>query len=150
MRPFKNLKSGFSFVEIMIALTLLGIFGSSLFLVQSNIFSKIFKTHQSLFFNQDIMYDSVQLKNKIHQAILKKESIDNLTIQENRKNPERKISLKLIPISKESELAPFSKNLRLIQSSATYDDQRVIEWFNFVYIPKLTKEEAKSLTAKAG
>lgn len=148
MIPFKNLKSGFSFVEIMIALALLGIFGSSIFLVQNNIFSKIFKTHQSLFFNQDIMYDSIQLKNKIHQAVLEKQSVDSITIQENRKNPDRKMSIKLLPISNESELKSFSKNLRIVQNSATYNDQRTIQWFNFMYIPKLTKEEEKSPKAK--
>lgn len=148
MIPFKNLKYGFSFIEIMIALALLGIFGSSIFLVQNNIFSKIFKTHQSLFFNQDIIYDSIQLKNKIHLAVLEKQSVDSITIQESRKNPDRKMTIKLLPISSDSELKSFSKNLRIVQSSATYNDQRTIQWFNFIYIPKLTKEEEKSPKAK--
>jgi prepilin-type N-terminal cleavage/methylation domain-containing protein len=151
MIPFKNLKPGFSFVEIMVALTLLGIFGSSLFLVQSNIFSRVSKTHQALFFNQDIMYDLFQLKNKIHQAVLEKKSVDAITIQEDKKYPDRKINIKLLKISDQSELKDFSKHVRIVQSSATYDAKRTLNWFSFMYIPELIeekKEEAKSEQAK--
>lgn len=146
MIHFKNLRLGFSFIEIMVALTLLGIFGSSLFLVQSNIFSKVSKTHQSLFFNQDILYDIFQLKNKIHQAVLEKKSVDGITIQEDKKNPDRKINIKLLKISEQSELKDFSKTIRIVQSSATYDGQRTLNRFSFMYIPELIeekKEEAK-------
>lgn len=152
MMHSKHLKTGFSFVEIMIALGLLGIFGSSLFLVQSNMFSKVFKTHQSLFFNQDIIYDLTQLKNKVHQAILQKESVDSITIQENKKNPDRKVSLKLVKISDQSELKDFSKNVRIVESSAIYDNNRTIKWFSFMYIPEAlqdqSKEDAKNSLAK--
>ncbi len=147
MIPFKNLKPGFSFIEIMVALTLLGIFGSSLFLVQSNIFSKVSKTHQALFFNQDSVYDIFQLKNKIHQAVLQKQSVNTLTIQEDKKNPDRKIHIKLLNISDQSEVKDFSKHVRIVQSSATYDGTRTLNWFSFMYIPELVqekKEEAKS------
>lgn len=148
MIHFKNLKSGFSFIEIMVALTLLGIFGSSLFLVQSNMFAKVFKTHQTLFFHQDIVHDLLKLKNKIHQAILQKQPIDAITVQENKKNPDRAINLKLYKISENSELKEFAKNVRIVESSATYDNKQTVTWFDFVYIPKLIqsdkKEEAKN------
>jgi len=143
MIHFKNLKSGFSFIEIMVALALLGIFGSSLFLVQSNMFSKVLKTHQSLFFNQDIMYDFVQLKNKVHQAVLQKQSVDTITIQENKKNPDRKVTLKLIKISDQSELKDFAKNVRIVESSCIYDNNRTIESFNFLYIPETVEKTEK-------
>lgn len=143
MIPFKNLNTGFSFIEIMVALTLLGIFGSSLFLVQSNIFLKVSKTHQKLFFNQDFSYDMFQLKNKIQQAVLNKKSIDGITVQEHKKNPDRTINLKLLTISEQSELASFAKHVRIVKSTATYDQTKNINWFNLVYIPELTEEEPK-------
>lgn len=143
MIRFKNLKSGFSFVEIMIALALLGIFGSSLFLVQSNIFSKVFKTHQALFFYQDNVYNMVQLKNKIQQAILQKKSIEGITIEEDKKNPNRKINLTLAKISDQSELKSFSKNVRIVKNSITYDDNRTIQLCNLIYIPKVIEQTQK-------
>ena len=141
MIPFKNLKPGFSFIEIMVALTLLGIFGSSLFLVQSTIFSKVLKTHQSLFFNQDIVYDLFQLKNKIYQSVLEKKPVDEITIKDDKKNPDRTINIKLLKISDQSELNGFSKNIRIAQNSYTYDTHQTFNWFSLVYIPELIKEE---------
>ncbi|MBI2344802.1 prepilin-type N-terminal cleavage/methylation domain-containing protein [Candidatus Dependentiae bacterium] len=154
MIPFKNLKAGFSFIEIIVALTLFAIFGSSLFLVQSNIFSKVLKTHQILFFNQDNIYHIMQLKNKIHHAVAEKQSVDTIKIKENKKNPDRSIDLKLINISDQSELKNFSSNVRIVESSVTYHDNRTIKWFSFVYIPEIAqdkqKEESKTPQAKIG
>ncbi len=149
MIPFKNLKSGFSFIEIMVALTLLGIFGSSLFLVQSNMLLKVSKTHFNLSFMQDAAYDIFQLKNKIQQAVLLKNSVDSITIHEDKKNPHRKINLKLFKISDQSELKDFSKNVRIVQNSVTYDNNRIMNWFSLVYIPELIEEsKAKPEQAK--
>lgn len=148
MIPFKNLRHGFSFIEIMVALTLLSIFGSSLFLVQNNIFSKVSKVHKALFFNQDVIYDIFQLKNKVYQAVLEKKSADAITIHEDKKNPERKINIKLLKISDQSELKDFLKYVRIVQSSATYDTKETLNWFSFMYIPEL-REEEKSEQPKA-
>ena len=148
MKHFKNLNSGFSFIEIMAALTLLSIFGTSIFLVQNSIFSKAYKTHQLLLFSQNFSYNLLELKNKIDKAILNKESIDTIKIHTDKKNPDRTVDIKTLAISNESELNKFSKNLRIVQNSTTFDNQSTITWFNLIYIPqKLDNEKTKEKQA---
>lgn len=145
MIPFKNLNHGFSFIEMMVALTLLAIFGSSIFLVQTDIFSKIFKTHQVSNVNQDVLQELIQLKNKIQQNIIQKKEIDNLAIHETKQNPERKIDLVLQKIPESSLLySTFSKNIRIVKSTITYVNNHSVTWYTFMYIPTIQKKEAKA------
>jgi prepilin-type N-terminal cleavage/methylation domain-containing protein len=150
MISFKNLKSGFSFIEMMVALTLLAIFGSSIFLVQSDIFSKIFKTHQAADTNQDVIQELIKLKTKIEQTVLQKKEIDAIALHETKKNPNRKIDLTLKNIPENSTLyKTFGKDIKIVQSSITYENNYKVTWHTFTYIPKIVekpKEQPKADT----
>ncbi len=147
MIHFKNLKQGSSFIEMMVALTLLAIFGSSIFLVQSNIFTKIFKTHQTALINQDVTQELITLKTKIQQTVLQKKEVDVIALHEVKKNPERKIDLTLQKIPASSSLfKTFEKNIRIVQNTITYENNRKATWFTFTYIPVIQKQ-AKNDTA---
>lgn len=152
MMRFKNLKEGSSFIEMMVALTLLAIFGTSIFMVQSTIFTKIFRTHQTAQINQDVTQELIKLKTKIQQTVLQKKEVDTISSQETKKNPGRKIDLTLQKIPESSALfKTFEKNIRIVQNSITYENNNKITWFTFTYIPAIVEQakEAKADTATA-
>jgi len=153
MIHFKNLKNGSSFIEMMVALTLLATFGTSIFLVQSNIFTKIFKTHQKANINQDVLQELIKLKTKIQQTVLQKKEVDGISLHEDKKNPARKIDLTLQKIPENSVLSKtFGKNIRIIKNTITYENNYATSWFTFAYIPviqKEPKEQAKNNATNA-
>ncbi|MBP9764912.1 prepilin-type N-terminal cleavage/methylation domain-containing protein [Candidatus Babeliales bacterium] len=141
MIPFKNKNTGFSFIEMMIALTLLAVFGTSIFLVQANITSKVFKTHTALQPSYDMNYLLYQLNNKILQATIRKEDVNALSVSVEHKNPQETITLTLHPIAEKSELyKPFSKHIRAVHiTQKTNDSTKVIH--TFAYIPTIKNDD---------
>ena len=91
MMPIKFHKNGFMYVEVMFALALLGIFGSTLFISQTFLLKKLFRSHVSI--QAHIKMDTLisEYKIKIKQAELAEQSINVEAISKEYNNPEMKI-----------------------------------------------------------
>ena len=141
------------FIEMMVALTLLSIFGTSLFLVQTNIFSKLSKTHttvvnmfaldeQLLKFNQDVQF-----------ALQQKKPLDNITLHQQHKNPDYTVDIKLKKFDQNSKLfKDFGTNIRLMQATISQDSptsQNPDVWYSFIYEPVQDKESQQAATSNA-
>jgi len=137
--------NGFSFIEMMIALTLLAVFGTSLFLVQTNILSKILTTHRLVAQSNDIDQELQQFQMQLHQAILQKKAPETATLSITKQNPDRTISIKLNPIAEKSSLHKiFAKQVRMTQITIK-QDQYQTTWYSLLYIPAINpKPEAQA------
>lgn len=144
--------SGFTFIEMMIALTMLATFGTSLFMVQSNILSKVWSTHRQITYSNDIEQAEFDLLMKVQQAVLQKKSPDNIVVEAKKKNPERSITVIMKPITEQSTLRKaFGKPVRFIQTTIAHDQYKDV-WYSFIYIPEPKENEpstkAESTTPK--
>jgi prepilin-type N-terminal cleavage/methylation domain-containing protein len=150
MKHFKNSHTGFSFIEMMVALTLLATFGTSLFLVQTNIFAKILSTHRMVIQSNDIDQELVQFQIKVQQAIIQKKSPEKITINIKKQHPDRTISIKMKEIAQGSSLHKiFAKYVRIVQITIV-QDQYQNDWYSFMYIPPISSQEASSKTEASG
>jgi prepilin-type N-terminal cleavage/methylation domain-containing protein len=70
MMHLKNRNPGFSFIEVMIALTLLAIFGSSLFFTQTSLFAKLIKTHTTFINMLETDQQLLKFNQQVQQALL--------------------------------------------------------------------------------
>lgn len=141
-------RNGFTFIEMMIALTLLATFGTSLFLMQTNILSKVFNTHRLVMYSGDVVQELLNLNMKLKQTVLQKKSLDTIKIETKKKNPERTITVTMKQISEASSLyKSFGKQVRLVQTTITHDQYKDV-WYSFEYIPELNEKtnSAKSQT----
>ena len=88
MTPSKFHKKGFMYIEVMFALALLGIFGSSLFISQSFLFKKILRAHIST--QAGIKMDTLisEYKIKIKQAELADKPINVASISKEYDKPD--------------------------------------------------------------
>lgn len=141
----RNNVQGFTFIEVMIAITLLATFGTSLFMVQSNILSKIFNTHRQIIYNNDMQLEEMNFMMKVQRAILQKKSPDNVTIETKKKNPDRTIALNMKPIAEQSSLyKTFGKQVQLVQTTIAHD-QYNDSWYSFIYIPELKEKQSNAI-----
>ena len=143
MIPSKINKSGFTFIEMMIALTMLATFGSSLFLVQSNMLAKVFTTGKLVLYSDDTVGPQQKFIQKVQQTILQKKSADAVTIEEKKENPERTVTVKTNQINEQSSLyKQFGKRVRIMKTTILHDGQ-TSNWFKFLYIPEAADDKAK-------
>lgn len=91
MTPTKFHKKGFMYIEVMFALALLGIFGSTLFISQTFILKKISRSHTST--QSAIRMDTLisEYKAKIKQLELAEQPIAVASIEKKYDNPEMDI-----------------------------------------------------------
>lgn len=136
--------AGFSFVEMMIALTLLSIFGTSLFVTQTNILSRILTTHQLVIQSNDVDQALQQFHMQLYQAILDKKDPNTITTTIQHKNPDRTITLKLQPVAEQSSLHKnFSKQIRFIHITTSLQDNKKIDWYTLFYVPQINPQPEK-------
>lgn len=140
MMHLKNHK-GFLFVEMMIALTLLSIFGSSLFLVQTNLLEKLLKTHTTITKMFELDKQLLQFTQDMQFALSQKKNIDSIRLHHENKSPEYMVDIKIKNITPSSKLFKnFGKNVALIQASIAQDN-RSDTWWNFAYIKTPDKKD---------
>jgi len=144
-------RAGFTFIEIIIALTLLTIVGTSLFMMQSTIFQKLTKAHSSVSNLLEIDKEIIDFKLALAQALQEKKNVADVKIHQEKQNPDIKLDIVIKPIAQSSQLYKnFSKNVFMVQATATRDKQED-QWFSFLYIPpKPEKEEAPSTKSPKG
>ena len=93
MMNSKHHKSGFMFLEVMFALVLLGIFGSSLFMSQSFLLQKIMKSHAAMQASLKMHTLVLEYTSKVKQAELGEQPITVPTISKKYDNPEMDITV---------------------------------------------------------
>lgn len=93
MTPSKFHRKGFSYIEVMFALALLGIFGSTLFVAQSGLFKKIYRSHVELCAQEKIDLLVSEYKMQIKQAELAEQSLVVPEISKTYDNPEMSVSV---------------------------------------------------------
>lgn len=141
MIHFNSHKPGFSFIEIMIAIMLLAIFGTSLFMTQTKILSTISKTHNKVI-------NAFQYAASIPELITKKidtkkqnKSFDTITINKQIKYPQMSIQTSVKKIPEKSELfKDFKNSLMLVNQTITRDDKKNL-MISFLFTPPIEKKE---------
>ncbi len=144
MKRFKNHKPGFTFIETMFALTLLTIFGTSLFMLQANIVSKTSKFHNKVIKLLNINKIKSTFDLQAFQRQKQKKPLDGLVVSKDVNHPDMKVEIKTNKISEQSELfKEFSEHSYLIQQRATIDN--VTEQFiSFIFAPEAEPDKEES------
>ncbi len=147
MIHFKNHK-GFSFVEMMIALTLLAIFGSSLFMMQSNLLTRLFKTHINIVNLFEMDKQMLQFNQKLQDDLAEKKPIETINMHKDNQKPEYILDVKIKPIGQNSALFKnFDKKIGIIQT-IIQQDKKISTWHTFAYIvPPEKKDQEKNTTS---
>lgn len=154
MKHFKHLNRGMSLIEVMVAIAIFAIFGSSLFVMQQYIFNRILISQTKL-----IASLRMQEQLGLYQVGILKELCDyehgsiEKSLQEKSKDFDRPdMVVKITTKSKfttdhEEKESPFKdlKNLHLItvQSQDLYDVEKLYgKFFMFTYIPDIEKPKS--------
>lgn len=143
----KNHKSGFSFIEIMVAMTLLAIFGSSLFLTQTSLLNKLLKTHTTVINLLETDQQLLKFHQQVQQALQQKKSPESVTLHHENQNPTYVTDIKVKHFSNNSKFfKDFEKTVGLVQATITQDNKSE-QWWSFMYIVA-PKEDEKNKEAQ--
>ena len=93
MTPSKFRKNGFMYLEVVFAVVLLGVFGSTLFMSQSYVVRRIARSHVSMKAYSEMDSLILEYKMKMKQAELGEQSILIPTITRSLQNPEMDLSV---------------------------------------------------------
>jgi prepilin-type N-terminal cleavage/methylation domain-containing protein len=138
----RRLMPGFTFMEIMIALMILSIFGSSLFMMQATIFQKVEKPHIAVETLLELDREMINLKVEIDQAIKEKKELKTIKLLRQKQNPDRIIDISITSIKETSSLfKKFGKNVSIVQATTT-QGKHVDQWITFLFTPPATEEVA--------
>ncbi|MCX5923129.1 MAG: prepilin-type N-terminal cleavage/methylation domain-containing protein [Candidatus Dependentiae bacterium] len=136
----RRLMSGFTFMEIMIALMILSIFGSSLFMMQVTIFQKVEKPHVAVENLLEIDREMINLKVEIDQAHKEKKELRAIKIHRQKQNPDQTIDISIEAIKETSSLfKKFGKNVSFVQAT-TAQGKHSDQWITFLFTPPVTEE----------
>lgn len=153
MIHFKSHNAGFSFIEMMIALALLSIFGTSLFLVQTNILSKLSKTHTAVTNMFALDEQQIKFHQDIQFALLQKKPFDNIVLHHKNQNHDYTVDIKLKKIDQQSKLFKnFATNIRIMQATVSQDSSMMKNsdnWYSFIYEPVQEKDKQESVQTPA-
>ncbi len=159
MNRSKHLKSGMSLIEVIAAIAILAIFGSSLFLMQQYLFDRLIISQQKLIANLRIQEELVTYQTNILKEFFEPDSSVEKSLQEKIKefaNPDMTIK-----ISTKSDLGAAAdqtdkkewffkdfKHLHFIRAQASSPtrtsagkDYDLARAYLFVYIPESVKNE---------
>jgi prepilin-type N-terminal cleavage/methylation domain-containing protein len=109
MIHFKNLnKSGFSFIEIIIAISIIGVVLTSLFNLQNTIFNISFSQHSKILRLFDI-------RNVFFDYTTQEKLIKGEIVNENFEDPDTKLTIQMQKPNEKSSIAKY-ENIYLIKS----------------------------------
>lgn len=146
MTPFKNHKNGFAFIEIMIAILLLAIFGTNLFMTQAKIFSNVWRTHDKVINTIESNLILPEFITKKIDAKKERKPFDTINIQKEIKNPPSKIQLVLKKINEKSEIfKDFENDVHLITQTIIRNDKKS-QIISFLFTPPVEQKEQSSNT----
>lgn len=140
-------RKGFSFIEVMIALTLLSTFGTSLFMVQSNIFQKIAITHASAANIMTIEKELIDFRLLVDQEIAQNKSAKDVKLHVKKNNPDRTIDISLKPFSEKSALFKDFKECVYATHVTITSGTKKETMIYFMFLPPKSKNKPKTPTA---
>ncbi|MBP6892748.1 hypothetical protein KBB68_04190 [Candidatus Babeliales bacterium] len=125
----------------MVAMTLLAIFGTSLFLTQTNLFQRLLKTHTAIINLFETDQQLLKFHQQIQQALQQKKPVDSVTFHHENKNPSYVTDIKIKHFSNDSKLfKDFEKTVGLVQATIQQDNKSE-DWWSFIYIAKPKEDE---------
>ena len=131
-----------SFIEVVAALGILAIFGTSLFLMQTYLFDRIMVSQRKLYANLRMQTELIAYQTEI----LKELFAQNGPVQESLKpkdkefeHPDMTIKIKTRQDFRDTPLKDY-KDLYLISTQANNGDKEYGRSYVFVYIPKVPKK----------
>lgn len=151
LKNHKTNISGFSFIEIMVAITLLAIFGTSLFLTQTSLLKKLLSAHTSVINLLETDQQLLKFHQQVQQALQQKKSPESVSLHHENKNPLYVTDIKVKHFSNNSKFfKDFEKTVGLVQASITQDNKSQ-DWSNFIYLvaPKEENSQKDDPAAKA-
>ncbi len=155
MMHFKHLKSGMSFLEVMGAIAILAIFGSSLFLLQQYFFERMIIAQTQLTAQFRLQQDLVAYQKNIVKEQLEHDGYVEKSLDVYVKtyvHPDMTITITTQSnIASKSEQASMDndttqshfkmfKNLHIITARAEQDQKNLAQAYTFLYAPKVEKK----------
>lgn len=148
MMHSKNHK-GFSFIEMMVALAMLAIFGTSIMIVQTSLFEKLIKGHTKLLNMFVIDQYIVQFNEQVQQALQDKTSVETIALHHDNKNPEYTVDIKINPVATESALAKkFGSNIGITQITVK-NNEITDTWYTLISTKSNTEPKKNNPEQKA-
>lgn len=141
-----NNKSGFTFIEVVIAITITGLILSSLFALQSTMLNNIVRDHfkiSRIFYIKNFMQDPANLK-KAKESIISSKSDGK--VEKEIDDPKMKLKYQLKKPNEKSTISKSFKDVPLINATGTWQGLKGQEEETFVgliYIKPETKKENK-------
>ena len=142
MKNFKHLKPGMSFIEVVAALGILAIFGTSLFLMQTYLFDRIMVSQRKLIANLRMQTELIAYQTEILKELFAQKGPVEESLKPKDKSfehPDMTIKIKTRSDFKDTPLKDY-KNLYLISTQANNADKEYGRSYTFVFIPKVAKK----------
>lgn len=137
---------GFSFIEMMMAIALLSIVGTSLFLVQSGLFTRLQKAHESVSHMLLLQKTMTEFHETVAQVLKNKQNLFAVKLNKENKNPDFSIAVTIKqPKGSIKVLDKATENIGVINATIT-DHKKTDIWYSFVHIKK--EDESKKQTPK--
>jgi prepilin-type N-terminal cleavage/methylation domain-containing protein len=144
---FKHLKSGMSLIEVIIAIAILAIFGTSLFLMQEYLYDRMHISQKKLIANLQMQSQLITYQTNILKELFEQNGPVEKSLQEQIKeftHPDMIIKINSRSDfsagadQKETSFKDF-KNLHLITAQAEHDEKEYGKSYIFMYIPEVAK-----------
>lgn len=142
MKPFKHLKPGMSFIEIVAAMAILAIFGSSLFFMQAFLFERITMSQRILTAKLRMQTELIAYRIEILKELFAFKGPVTESLKEKTKNfeyPDMVVTIKAKSDFKETKFKDF-KDLYIITTRAQHEDRVYGSSYTFIHIPKVPKK----------
>lgn len=142
MKHSKHLKEGMSFIEVVAAITILAIFGSSIFLMQTYLFERIIISQRKLSATLRMQKELVAYRLEILKELLAHKGPIEESLKEKSKqfsDPDMMIAIKTHSDFKNTKFKDY-KDLYLITAQAKHQEQEYAALYTFIYIPKVPKK----------
>lgn len=142
MKPFKHLESGMSFIEVVLAIGILAIFGSSLFMMQAYLFNRIAFAEKALVAKLQMQTELIAYRLDILKELFAFKGPVTQSLQTKTKeffNPDMTVTITTRSDFKETKFKSF-QDLYLITTKAEQSDTLYGSSYTFVYIPKVPKK----------
>jgi len=145
MKRFNHLESGMSFIEVIAAIGILAIFGSSIFLMQEYLFARIQIAQHAVIANFRMQSQLVEYQRKILEEMLVQEGQVEKSIAPSSKeftHPDMTISITTRSKFEQKEYKDL-RDLYLISVQASKDKKEYGKLYRFIFIPKIEKKAEK-------
>ena len=139
MNRFKHHSSGMTYIEVVAAIAILAIFGTSIFFMQTYLFDRIAVSQKKLIAAMRMHHEVVDCQVDLMKQLLEQTSPKMEKKEKDFSNPSMKVTLKFFSDFKESALKEF-ENLHIIQAKAQENNNVYGQSSTFVYIPKIEKQ----------